>query len=128
MTTEQSGPVGSDSSEGLGGGAPVAWGMPNSAITGSTRWMMLRENLPSNDQYGGALWTPLYDAPQPAERVPLTRAQVDACWDGLMPSGHGKSRYDIARAIEQAHGIRAAGVKEPGNAGNNRLAGQSQVD
>ena len=30
----------------------------------------------------------------------LTREQIDACFDGLMPSGSGKSRYDIARTIE----------------------------
>ena len=30
----------------------------------------------------------------------LTLEQIDACFDGLMPSGSGKSRYDIARAIE----------------------------
>ena len=29
----------------------------------------------------------------------LTLEQIDACFDGLMPSGSGKSRYDIARAI-----------------------------
>ncbi len=51
---------------------PVAWGMPNSAITGSNRWMMLRERVPENDQYGGALWAPLYAAPAaPAPAVPL---------------------------------------------------------
>lgn len=32
----------------------------------------------------------------------MTDAQIDACWDGLMPSGCGKSRYDIARAIVRA--------------------------
>ena len=30
----------------------------------------------------------------------LTLEQIDTCFDGLMPSGSGKSRYDIARAIE----------------------------
>ena len=30
----------------------------------------------------------------------LSDEQIDACFDGLMPSGSGKSRYDIARAIE----------------------------
>lgn len=30
----------------------------------------------------------------------LTREQVNDCFDGNMPSGHGKSRYDIASAIE----------------------------
>jgi hypothetical protein len=39
---------------------PVAWGFKNTAITGSKRWMMLREEIPADDQYKGALWTPLY--------------------------------------------------------------------
>ena len=26
----------------------------------------------------------------------LTKEQIDACWDGLMPSGCGKSRYDTS--------------------------------
>lgn len=43
---------------------PVAWGYPNSAITGRNRWMMLREEVPSDDQYSGAMWVPLYTAPQ----------------------------------------------------------------
>lgn len=38
-----------------------------------------------------------------SESAPLlSRGEVDACFDGLMPSGNGKSRYDIARQIEQA--------------------------
>ena len=40
-----------------------------------------------------------------AHRKPLTAKEVDECWRGLMPSGHGKSIYDIARAIEARHGI-----------------------
>jgi len=32
----------------------------------------------------------------------LTREQIDSCFDGPMPSGSGKSRYDVARLIEQA--------------------------
>jgi len=47
-------------------GEPVAFGFPNSAITGRNRWMMLRERVPADDQYSGALWVPLYAAPQPA--------------------------------------------------------------
>jgi hypothetical protein len=59
---------------------PVAWGFQNSAITGSNRWMMLREEIPANDQYGGALWTPLYTTPppvaEPHKRKPLTDEQI----------------------------------------------------
>ena len=42
---------------------PVAWGFQNTAITGSNRWTMLREEVPADDQYNGALWTPLYTTP-----------------------------------------------------------------
>jgi hypothetical protein len=46
---------------------PVAWGFPNTAITGSKNaLMMVRIDVPSDDQYGGALWIPLYAAPQQA--------------------------------------------------------------
>lgn len=58
---------------------PVAWGFQNTAITGSNRWMMLREKVPANDQYGGALWTPLYTHPQPKrEWVGLTNEEIEA--------------------------------------------------
>lgn len=46
---------------------PVAWGLGNTAITGSNRWMMLREQVPADDQYGGAMWTPLYTRSQARE-------------------------------------------------------------
>lgn len=49
---------------------PVAWGMPNTAITGKKMaLMMVRLDIPSNDQYGGSMWVPLYTAP-PAPAVP----------------------------------------------------------
>jgi hypothetical protein len=44
---------------------PVAYGYPNSAITGNQKWMSLREQIPKDDQYKGALWIPLYITPQP---------------------------------------------------------------
>lgn len=50
-----------------------------------------------------------YLHPAPVQQADaLTDAQIDACWDGLTPSGSGKSRYDIARAI-----IRAALSAQP---------------
>ena len=45
-------------------------------------------------------------APRAPIAQPLSDAQIDKCWDGLTPAGHGKSRYDIARAIEIEHGIK----------------------
>jgi hypothetical protein len=42
----------------------VAYGLPNTAITGKKQALMqVRLDIPSNDQYGGALWVPLYLAP-----------------------------------------------------------------
>lgn len=39
---------------------PVAFGVLNTALTGSPhRLMMVRIDIPSDDQYGGALWMPL---------------------------------------------------------------------
>ena len=51
---------------------PVAWGFQNTAITGSNRWTMLREEVPADDQYNGALWTPLYTTPPQRTWVGLT--------------------------------------------------------
>lgn len=48
---------------------PAAYGLQNTAITGSNRWMLLREHIPANDQYNGALWTPLYTAQPEAEII-----------------------------------------------------------
>lgn len=39
---------------------PVAFGFRNSAFPGGQKWMLIRENIPENDQYGGRLWSPLY--------------------------------------------------------------------
>lgn len=44
---------------------PVAYAMPNSAITGAPHALMLVSlDVPSNDQYGGALWVPLIRKPE----------------------------------------------------------------
>lgn len=54
---------------------PVAWGFPNTAITGKrSALMMVRIDVPSDDQYGGALWIPLYTAPPQRE---LTDEEID---------------------------------------------------
>jgi hypothetical protein len=87
-------------------GEPVAWGFQNTSITGSNRWMMLREEVPANDQYGGALWTPLYTTPQ--QRKPLTDEQIkEALADmSALQMPFNKLIPSIARAIEAAHGIK----------------------
>ena len=51
---------------------PVAYGFQNTAVTGSNRWLMLREEVPTDDQYDGQLWTPLYTAPPAKEWAGLT--------------------------------------------------------
>lgn len=60
---------------------PVAYGYPNSAITGRNRWMMLRESIPEDDQYGGAMWVPLFAAPQPAPSEPAVPEGCACRWD-----------------------------------------------
>ena len=62
---------------------PVAWGFQNTAITGSNRWMYLRETIPTNDQYRGVLWTPLYTAPPKQEFVCSTGLCHYKHWVGL---------------------------------------------
>lgn len=69
-------------------------------------------------------------APQLAERVPLTEEQIyaalDADVDEIAAARADTESWGVivtmVRAIEQAHGIRSAGVKEPGNAFDNRVA------
>lgn len=59
---------------------PVAWGMPNTAITGKKMaLMMVRLDIPSDDQYGGLMWVPLYTAP-PAPAVPMAPPVAFAEW------------------------------------------------
>ena len=48
----------------------------------------------------------LYTHP-PAAREPLTKAEIDALWDGVLDDGDGiyEIRIAFSRAIEAAHGI-----------------------
>lgn len=58
---------------------PVAYGYPNTAITGKgAAMMMVRLDIPSDDQYGGSQWVPLYTAP------PDVRELVEAI-EALIP-------------------------------------------
>jgi len=43
----------------------------------------------------------------------LTDDEINACWNGPMPSGFAKSQYDIARAIESAILAKLAGAELP---------------
>lgn len=44
-----------------GRGEPVAYGMLNTSITGREKpLMMVRIDIPADDQYQGKLWVPLY--------------------------------------------------------------------
>ena len=77
---------------------PVAWGMPNTAITGHRNaLMMVRLEIPSGDQYGGALLVPLYAAPPAAPVVP----------DGwkLVPVDPTESMLESARLATESEGL-----------------------
>ena len=84
---------------------PVAWGFQNSAITGRNRWMMLREDIPTDDQYGGALWTPLFTSPPKREWVSLTDDELlktygwefESYGQSDRPSSLGQSIVDEAK-------------------------------
>ena len=49
---------------------PVAYGLPNTMITGKPHMLMQVElEIPSDDEYGGALWQPLYTHAQPVAAI-----------------------------------------------------------
>ena len=87
---------------------PVAWGFKNTRIGEKTRWMMLRGEVPEDDQYGGALWTPLYTTPPAAQRQPLTDEQIRDLWSWSATTEAERTantqQHAFARAIEAAHG------------------------
>ena len=64
---------------------PVAWGLPNTAITGVRHpLMMVRLDIPSDDQYGGAMWIPLYVLPpDAARRIEALEAERDRLREAL---------------------------------------------
>lgn len=100
--------------------APVAWGLPNSAITGHNQpMMMVRPEVPSDDQYGGAMWVPLYDRAAIREYGAIVREECakvadanralipdhnpDAERDDLVAQGYGNAALNIAVAIRNAN-------------------------
>ena len=79
-------------------GEAVAWGMPNTAITGKKMaLMMVRLDVPSDDQYGGKFWVPLYTAP------PATTSTVGAACvpDAVRVPEVGWTHSDRDRAYAQ---------------------------
>jgi len=73
---------------------PVAYGFQNTAVTGRNRWLMLREEVPTDDQYDGQLWTPLYTAPPKKEWVGLTDEEI------YFEMPYKDTLFEFARAIE----------------------------
>lgn len=63
----------------------------------------------SHKPWMSSVWLPLYTAPQPAKREPLTDAEIDRVTDVQWASNNHKPIYAAhrayARAIERAHGI-----------------------
>jgi hypothetical protein len=66
-------------------GEAVAYGLPNTAITGKKQALMqVRLDIPSNDQYGGALWVPLYLAPPTSTAIAAVMIRQAA---GILDNG-----------------------------------------
>ena len=70
----------------------MAWGFQNTGITGSNRWMYLRETIPAEDQYRGVLWTPLYTAPP-------QQNEFNPDWDAMAVMVEEQQR--MAKRIEE---------------------------
>ena len=89
------------------GGEPVAWRVR--CIHPLRDWVLVYRDPETEACFSNMEIQSLYTHPAPVQQEDaLTDAQIDACWDGPTPSGSGKSRYDIARAI-----IRAALAAQP---------------
>lgn len=84
--------------------APVAWGIQNTAITGKSHALMVvRLEIPSDDQYAGKLWIPLYT--RPAQRQPLSEEEIDELIDiTIAEQGHMHDwdMYKFASVIENS--------------------------
>lgn len=85
---------------------PVAYGFGNTAITGHTnRLMMVRIDVPLDDQYAGAFWLPLVLADEAHTYGVACRAAGEAAGyaRGLADAGRDAERYRIAlQLIEHA--------------------------
>ena len=76
---------------------PVAWGHPNSSITGRKQaLMMVNLEIPSNAQYP-ELWVPLYTTPPQRTWVGLTDEDKQIAFDDTQEGG---GFWEFADAIE----------------------------
>ena len=82
-------------------GEPVAWGFQNSALTGSNRWMMLCEDIPTDDQYGGALWTPLFTLPPQRTWVGLTDEELSILGEKFTHPDEGIDEVNFGMEIQR---------------------------
>lgn len=92
---------------------PVAWAVVGDGEHGEYEvGRMLEKKSKANFQYWearGYELIPLYATPPAAQRQPLTDEQIDDIWNRYcdeMGEASINDAYDIARAIEAAHGIK----------------------
>jgi len=86
---------------------PVAWGFPNSAITGGSRWLMLREQVPADDQYGGAMWVPLYAEPQAAAEIERLRVELADAKHAMRAYAKENPRHEYQGRTQDPNGVHA---------------------
>lgn len=80
---------------------PVAFGLPNPSITDKNKLLMVAIDIPSDDQYGGALWLPLYlHPPAQSDLVERIRALEIAEPMGWMDRCHNGVVAKIVELIE----------------------------
>ena len=85
----------------------MAWGFPNSAITGGNRWLMLREQVPADDQYGGAMWVPLYAEPQGAAEIARLRVELADAKHAMRAYAKDNPLHEYQGATQDPHGVHA---------------------
>ena len=72
-------------------------------------WMWKDGTMTFDADRADGTWTPLYTTQPAAQRQPLTEEQIDDIWTRYcdeMGEASINDAYDIARAIEAAHGIK----------------------
>lgn len=84
----------------------VAYGLPNTAITGKKQALMqVRLDIPSNDQYGGALWVPLYLAPPTSIAIQAAEAvsKILNEWHDYTPGTNYKRLQSLLSKLTPAN-------------------------